>query len=294
MGSTSNGSSLFGSAQPLFGAAPDVSANPFSAPSTPSAVPDISKLSINPTETTTMNLTTLAPPLPAYQPPQYISTIDEYLPEPDDDEYDMDHDEDGEQTAEQKAAEFADPRWEQLLSPHLDEVFERFVKRIQGAEDAAGQVLRYDFGGVPLPYSWKSPLYHKIFPGAPTKRTPDDEEEPDFAEYYSTKAIPPCGQCGGGRIFELQLVPSLISQLQPDCLTTTGDVAKKSSGKQTEEERKKELAKIAAALRDGGGDAVGEMEWGSIVVFGCENDCVGFAEEWVGVEWEGKLAAESS
>ncbi len=28
------------------------------------------------------------------------------------------------------------------------------------------------------------------------------------------------------------------------------------------------------------------MEWGTILVFGCEKDCVGFGEEWVGVEWE--------
>jgi pre-rRNA-processing protein TSR4 len=28
------------------------------------------------------------------------------------------------------------------------------------------------------------------------------------------------------------------------------------------------------------------MEWGTVMVFGCSGDCVGFGEEWVGVEWE--------
>ena len=125
--------SLFGSAQPLFGAT--APSNPFSASST--EPPDVSKLSI--IDSASSSSHTLGPPLPAYQPAQYLSTLDEYLPDPDDD--DMSVDEDDGQTPEQKQ-EFRDERWEQLLPGHMDEVFERFVKRLHNADSASNQVLR--------------------------------------------------------------------------------------------------------------------------------------------------------
>ena len=124
--------SLFGSAQPLFGAA--ASSNPFSSSS--SEPPDVSRLSLEPASSFSHSL---APPLPAYQPAQYLSTLDEYLPDPEDD--DMSVDEDDGQTEEQKQ-EFRDERWEQLLPGHMDEVFERFVKRLHNADSASNQVLR--------------------------------------------------------------------------------------------------------------------------------------------------------
>lgn len=100
----------------------------------------------------------------------------------------------------------------------------------------------------------------------------------------------------------MQLVPGLIAQLKVDNLTTlaTGKKGKARSAKeQSVEERRKELAAMLA----GSGEATGAeddqdeqmlaksknqigMEWGSVAVFGCGNDCVGFNEEWVGVEWE--------
>ena len=154
---------------------------------------------------------------------------------------------------------------------------------------------RYDLGGVPLPYSSASPLYRRLFPGAPTTRTPDEEEEPDFAEFYDMSTIPPCPQCGGKRVFELQLVPSLISILQPDTLTTTGQLSngirKGKQSAQSEEERKMELARLASGAKDKE-QGVGEMEWGNVLVFGCKNDCVGFGEEWVGAEWEANLSQD--
>ena len=148
---------------------------------------------------------------------------------------------------------------------------------------------------MPIPYSSKSPLYHRLFPGAPTTRTPDTEEEPDFATFYNFSSIPRCPRCDAERVFELQLIPSLISILQPDTLTTTGKAAGKRTGKQNEEERKKELARLAAGLRDekdvdGNVESIGEMDWGNVMVFGCKADCVGVGEEYVAVEWEAKLS----
>ena len=153
---------------------------------------------------------------------------------------------------------------------------------------------RYELGGVPLPYSSKSPLYQRLFPGAPIKRTPDEDEEPNFAEFYKP-SIPPCTRCGGKRVFELQLVPSLISVLRPEAITTTGKPAPKKSAKLTEEERRKELTRIAKGLKGDSTDEkaeVAEMEWGNVLVFGCEADCVGFSEEYVAVEWEAQLSQQ--
>lgn len=59
----------------------------------------------------------------------------------------------------------------------------------------------------------------------------------------------------------------------------------------TEEERKIELARLAGEGAGGGGDGLDGMEWGTVVVFGCKSDCIGFGEEWVGVEWETTLDA---
>lgn len=71
--------------------------------------------------------------------------------------------------------------------------------------------------------------------------------------------VPPCENCGGKRVYELQLTPHAISVLE------------------AEEE------------------GMEGMEWGTVVVGACDRDCVergveggkvGWVEEWVGVSWE--------
>ncbi|XWX00011.1 hypothetical protein V2A60_008027 [Cordyceps javanica] len=72
-------------------------------------------------------------------------------------------------------------------------------------------------------------------------------------------AMPRCGGCGGRRTFEVQLTPHAIAELEAEDLSLEG------------------------------------MEWGTIIVGVCENDCVpgyledeeaGYLEEWAGVQWE--------
>lgn len=122
-----NGSTLFGS-QPLFGASQSLSSP---SNTTQPAPPDLASLSISTT-------TAFKPPLPAFQPPQYLSTIDEYLPPPADIEMESDDDDDD----PAQKAEFAEEGWEKLLPKHVDEVFERFKRRLEGAEGGYRQVLR--------------------------------------------------------------------------------------------------------------------------------------------------------
>jgi pre-rRNA-processing protein TSR4 len=146
--------------------------------------------------------------------------------------------------------------------------------------------IRYELGGVPLPYAATSPLFRQLFPKAPNMapKAQGDEEDIDVSPFFDPSSIPRCSKCSSPRVFEMQLVPSLISTLRPDMITTTGEeAAKKAKKQQTEEERKAELQKLARGELDGEDS---EMEWGTVMVFGCERDCVGMSEEWVGVEWE--------
>lgn len=118
----------------LFGAAP---ANPFATttPATTANTPDIASLSLAPASSSS-----LAPPHPAYWPAQYLYTTDEYLPPPE--EVDYDSDDDKNESAEQKA-EWRDERFQQMLTKGIDPLFERFVRRLADAEGASEQVLRY-------------------------------------------------------------------------------------------------------------------------------------------------------
>lgn len=132
----------------------------------------------------------------------------------------------------------------------------------------------------------------------------DDEDEDDENSYVKRytpyPTVPTCPHCKSRRVFELQLVSSMISYLSPERLSTTGKAPSKKSKKSTAgaslEERRKEVEALLQGKSVSGQDGVEldkaqqgvgmGMEWGSVLVFGCEGDCVGFAEEWVGVEWE--------
>ena len=275
-GSAASGG-LFGGAQPLFGTSTPAA--------TAEAPPDLSSLTISPPQPVASSSRTLAPPLPAYQPPQYLSTIGEYLAPPS-----MDIDSESDDEDDNADPSWKDEQWERLLRKGVDEVFDKYVRRLEAAEDGRSQVLRYELGGCPLPYSGQSDLFKKLFPKAPIPSRPEDEDDLDLTTYYDPSPIPRCS-CGAKRVFELQLVPSLISILSPDSLSSTGERSKRGSkSKQTEEQRKKELARLAAGEAGQKDGEASEMEWGSVLVFGCEADCEGWKEEWVGVEWEGALS----
>ena len=80
----------------------------------------------------------------------------------------------------------------------------------------------------------------------------------------SAPRIPRCASCGADRVFELQLTPHAITELEVEEASTDG------------------------------------MEWGTVIVGVCSEDCVqqgqavgevGYLEEWVGVQWEEMLDA---
>lgn len=120
----------------------------------------------------------------------------------------------------------------------LDKTFQGFATRLS---HNPLQVLRYEFGGSPLLYS-RSDVVGKLFNSS-----------------SGGGKIPRCGNCGAKRVFELQLVPQAIAELEVEEVGLEG------------------------------------MEWGTVIVGVCGDDCAakgveggvwGWVEEWVGVQWE--------
>lgn len=132
----------------------------------------------------------------------------------------------------------------------MDKTFQHFSDRmVQNPE----HVVRYEFKGRPLLYSDSDEIGKKLSSGMPAH---------DHTGFDSKVCIPRCTNCGGFRVFEFQLVPQAITELEND----------------------------AEMLVDG-------MDWGTILVGVCERDCqergkegeegkVGYIEEWIGVQWE--------
>ena len=129
-----------------------------------------------------------------------------------------------------------------------DSVFQKFADRVGQNPD---QCIRYEFSGQPLLYSKSDAVGALLFTGA----------EGNNGKVTTTggKGIPRCGNCGAGRVFEVQLAPHAIEELE------------------IEE------------------DGLDGMEWGTVIVGVCEKDCLergvtvgepSYLEEWAGVQWE--------
>ncbi|KAH8661390.1 programmed cell death protein 2 [Tricladium varicosporioides] len=130
----------------------------------------------------------------------------------------------------------------------IDKTFQRFADRLAQNPE---QVLRYEFKGSPLLYS-KSDTVGKLLSHSTTNENVKTSSG-------SASGMPRCGNCGKERVFEMQLTPHAIMELERE------------------------------------EDGIDGMEWGTIIVGVCDGDCVpsyvsrgevGYAEEWVGVQWE--------
>ena len=135
----------------------------------------------------------------------------------------------------------------------IDKTFQRFADRLAQNPE---QVLRYEFGGAPLLYS-KSDLVGRLFTYQQSASM--SSKITITAHEMGPNRIPRCPNCWSSRVFELQLVPQAIAELE------------------VEEE------------------GLEGIEWGTIILGVCEKDCgergakageVGWVEEWVGVQWE--------
>jgi pre-rRNA-processing protein TSR4 len=135
-----------------------------------------------------------------------------------------------------------------VYEDRIDKTFQRFADRLAQNPE---QVLRYEFKGQPLLYS-KSDSTGKLISGL------GKENSKVITSLMSGNRIPRCANCGSGRVFELQLTPHAIMELEREEFGLDG------------------------------------MEWGNIIIGVCEKDCqqkgvylgVGYVEEWAGVQWE--------
>ncbi|KAF5017909.1 hypothetical protein F66182_10138 [Fusarium sp. NRRL 66182] len=116
----------------------------------------------------------------------------------------------------------------------MDATFQKFADRLAQNPE---QVIRYEFAGNPLLYSKTDAVGEAVNKGA----------------------IPRCPNCTARRVFEVQLTPNAIAELEADDMSLEG------------------------------------MEWGTVIVGVCEKDCsprgtplgeAGYLEEWAGVQWE--------
>lgn len=139
-----------------------------------------------------------------------------------------------------------------LFESSMDKTFQRFADTLNQNPE---QILRYEFAGHPLLYS-KSDAVGKLL-SPPSDAKVQTTSSRNGAS--SALRIPRCSSCGAARVFELQLTPHAITELEKD---ETG---------------------------------IDGMDWGTIIVGVCSEDCtekgkgegeVGYLEEWVGVQWE--------
>ncbi|GAA5880326.1 hypothetical protein JCM3774_006729 [Rhodotorula dairenensis] len=83
----------------------------------------------------------------------------------------------------------------------VDDVFLRFQERVSRE---GRQIVRYDYGAAPLPYSSSSGAYKLLHP--PVASNSD-------VGTYAPARVPPCRSCRAGSAFELQLMPHLAHGL---------------------------------------------------------------------------------
>ena len=142
----------------------------------------------------------------------------------------------------------------ELKDTFESELDKDFMKFSMRLEHNPEQVLRYEFRGTPLLYSTSDEV------GA---RLHSHNASNAKVTTLGAGSIPPCEYCGSQRVFEFQIVPHAITML--------------------------EEGRPGVGL---GKDDAG-MEWGTIIMGVCGNNCTpqelgvtGWREEWAGVQWE--------
>jgi pre-rRNA-processing protein TSR4 len=137
-----------------------------------------------------------------------------------------------------------------LFESSMDKTFQNFADRLAQNPE---QVLRYEYNSQPLLYSSTDTVGKRLAP---------EHTAAAVSKVSTTKqgsGIPKCTTCGNERVFELQLTPHAITELEVDEVGLDG------------------------------------MDWGTIILGVCSKDCVpvgtevgfvGYVEEWVGVQWE--------
>lgn len=197
---------------------------------------------------------------------------------------------------------FAKEGYEKMLLDGIDDTFERFVKRVSVE---GRQVVRYEFGGEPVPFHARGAVYSMLWPKAGTAQPKAGEhvsvtkssfkmstaaDRTAEARDYTDSNIPPCPACGSPRVFEAQLMPNLINTLKADTIQAADGSLLSNQGEDTltdEARRKRDIERaLGRALPQaptGDGEAVKHtgaylesvtgLIWSTAFVFVCSKDC---------------------
>jgi pre-rRNA-processing protein TSR4 len=139
-----------------------------------------------------------------------------------------------------------------------ERAFLTFSKRLRRAPE---QVCRYAYGGEPL---WSIPLPPKIDSTGGRKHSKPKKNAKSITAPFPP--IPPCS-CGANRVFEFQLLPSLLHVLDVDSVNSNND---------DDNDNIMDLSSI------------GGMNWGSIAVYSCPESCDESREEFLIVQESGE------
>lgn len=236
-----------GSANPFAsGGGASAASNPFGAPSAPAPAKPVeqtpAQLSKTFAETLSINAPPTQPPpppepwpdakeLPAAYPTLYLADADFETLDPTPNKIPTNARIETEDAPEPSIID------REAFESSMDSAFQKFADRLAQNPE---QAIRYEFGGTPLLYSKTDAVGQKL-------------------SSSGDNGIPRCGSCGGGRVFEVQMTPHAITELEEGDLSLEG------------------------------------MEWGTVIVGVCDSDCtprstesgeVGYVEEWAGVQWE--------
>ncbi|KAL9188712.1 hypothetical protein ACHAXT_007090 [Thalassiosira profunda] len=141
-------------------------------------------------------------------------------------------------------------RYERL--PPDERAFLAFSNRLKRVP---GQVARYAYGGEPL---WSVPLPPK-HSGKQQSRSKQQKAKKKAQKPYSPMPDVPNCVCGAERVFEVQLIPSLLHALDVD--SYANDVAADGD--------------VMDLISTGG------MNWGSCAVYSCSQSCEQCREEFI-------------
>ncbi|CAB4405575.1 unnamed protein product [Rhizophagus irregularis] len=138
-----------------------------------------------------------------------------------------------------------------ILPKGYDKTFKKFSDRVAEWPD---QCVRYQFDGQPLLYTHNDVTAKLLLDNCNDKIT--------------SSKLPVCHWCKSSRVFELQLMPSMLTTLSTSSFIEENEI---NSDKKNKKNKKNDNSIFNLG-----------MEWGTIMVFTCKNDCemndVGFNE----------------
>ena len=160
-------------------------------------------------------------------------------------------------------------RYERL--PPEERAFLSFTRRLRRVP---GQVARYAYGGVPL---WSVPTWDRRrhnggASGQQQQRKTKKSKikKPQHGMHPSRLPDVPRCACGAGRVFEFQVLPSLLHVLDVDGHAAAVGARGKEDGDDDND--------VMDLINSGG------MNWGSIAVYSCPLSCDDSREEFVIVQ----------